>query len=258
MSLSFSELKDFLDSKAEKYNNPSFIENDPISIPHQFSQKKDKEISAFLAATIAWGQRSTIIKNANKLVRLMDFEPYEFITNANQHDFKLFRKFTHRTFNGIDCKYFLKSLKNIYLNHGGLESVFNEGFAKDQNIKTSILHFRKIFFEQKHPLRTEKHIANPAKKSSAKRINMFLRWMVRQDNSGVDFGLWKQIPAKSLYCPLDIHSGNVARSLNLLKNKQNNWSAVEELTENLRKFDAKDPIKYDFALFGLGVNEKFC
>jgi uncharacterized protein (TIGR02757 family) len=254
-NLSGKELKDFLDEKYELYNRPTFIEVDPVSIPHQFKRKEDIEIAAFFAATIAWGQRPTIIKNANRLMNLMEDEPYQFIMNSDKKDWKRFAGFAHRTFNATDVVYFIQSLQNIYRNYGGIEKAFSEKSKKD--IKTGIHHFRKIFLEIDPQGRTAKHIANVEKNASAKRINMFLRWMIRNDKRGVDFGIWKSISPSLLYCPLDLHSGRVARKLGLLKRTQDDWKAVDELTINLRKLDKKDPVKYDFALFGLGVFEKF-
>jgi uncharacterized protein (TIGR02757 family) len=252
-----SVLKKFLDEKYNQFNCLNFIEVDPISIPHQFSRKEDIEIAGFLSATIAWGQRPTIIRNANKLIRLMDGEPYEFLTRTAIEDPERFESFVHRTFNGTDCFYFMNALSSIYREHGGLEKLFTDGFSIDGTVKTAIIHFRERFlsFDPQH--RTEKHIANPDKGSSAKRINMFLRWMIRPSISGVDFGLWNSIPVSALMMPLDVHSGSVARKLGLLQRTQNDWQAVEELTANLRIFDPSDPVKYDFALFGLGVFEKF-
>ena len=251
-----SELHNFLEEKHDQYNRPEFIESDPISIPHQFSKKEDIEIAAFLTATIAWGNRKMIIKNAKQLMELIDRAPFDFIQNFTDDELKPFEKFVHRTFNGTDCIYFLKSLQNIYKNHGGLEGSFS--LPKESiNIKESIISFHKLFFELEHQDRTRKHLANPEKSSAAKRINMFLRWMVRDDKRGVDFGIWKNISTGKLFCPLDVHSGNVARKLGLLSRNANDWKAVEELTGNLRKFDVADPVKYDFALFGLGVFEKF-
>lgn len=250
-----SSLHEFLEEKYNQYNRKSFIETDPVSIPHLFSKKEDIEIAGFLSATIAWGQRKTIISNANKLVEWMDYSPHDFIVNATQKELKKFSDFKHRTFNGVDTIYFIRSLNNIYTKHKGIENIFKVGYRKGGS-KEAIFHFRKIFFEIKHPLRTTKHISNPNENSAAKRINMFLRWMVRKDKRGVDFGLWNISPAL-LHCPLDVHSGNVARKLGLLKRTQNDWKAVEELTENLKTFDPNDPVKYDFALFGLGAFEKF-
>ncbi|HTB30928.1 MAG TPA: TIGR02757 family protein [Bacteroidia bacterium] len=255
MRLAENELKEFLEEKYELYNRPSFIELDPVSIPHKFTHKEDREIAAFFSATIAWGQRPTILKNANKLMELMDNEPYNFIMNSEKGDWKRFEKFVHRTFQHTDVIYFIRSLQNIYSHHGGLEKVFADKSKKD--VKEGIQHFRKIFLEIDPAGRTTKHISNVEKNASAKRINMFLRWMVRNDKRGVDFGIWKNISPALLYCPLDLHSGRVARKLGLLKRPQDDWKAVNELTINLRTLDKKDPVKYDFALFGLGVFEKF-
>lgn len=253
------ELFEFLEEKHHKYNRSSFIESDPVSIPHNFRKKEDIEIAGFLAATISWGQRKTIINNAGKLLRLMDDSPYDFILNLKTKDLEAFRNFRHRTFQGEDCIYFLKSLNNIYKNHGGLEKAFRPLRPPEngEEVFHAIMNFRKIFFSLPHPSRSEKHISNPEKGASAKRLNMFLRWMVRKDKQGVDFGLWKIIKPSQLLCPLDVHSGNVARKLGLLKRSQNDWKSVNELTLSLKKFDAHDPVKYDFALFGLGVFEKF-
>ncbi len=246
------DLKGFLEFKYRQYNTPEFIENDPVSIPHLFTKKEDIEISGFLSATIAWGLRKTIINNALKLLELMGNEPYYFIINASEREFSTFTKFVHRTFNGTDCLYFLTSLQNIYKNHGGMEKCFTAN-----NIKDGIIRFRNIFFELPHPARTEKHVANPAAGACAKRINMFLRWMIRKDDSGIDFGIWKIFKPSQLFCPLDVHTAKVSRRLGLLKRKQNDWKAVEELTNNLRKLDPTDPVKYDIALFGLGICEKY-
>ena len=250
------ELKEFLDSKVLEYNNPKFIESDPIQIPHQFSLKEDIEISGFLTATIAWGKRKMIIRNANRMVELMGNSPYDFVMNHKEHHLENFEGFVHRTFNEIDFTFFIKSLKNIYTNHGGLERIFSQ-FPEDFTHKRAIHQFKKIFFEISHQQRSTKHVSDPMKGSASKRINMFLRWMVRNDNCGVDFGIWKNTPMSKLSCPLDVHSGNVARKLGLLSRKQNDWKALEELDVSLRKLDPNDPVKYDYALFGLGVFEKF-
>jgi uncharacterized protein (TIGR02757 family) len=256
--LNFEHLKSFLKEKADLYNRPEFILADPISIPHQFSKKEDIEISGFFAAAIAWGQRPTILKNANKLMQMMDNAPHEFILHHSKNDLKSFSKFVHRTFNGIDCIYFIQSLKNTYKNHGGLQKVFSDNIKKTDTDPGNAIHqFRKIFLELVHQKRTEKHIADPLANSSAKRICMFLRWMVRKDKRGVDFGIWNNISMSRLACPLDLHSARVARRLGLLQRKQNDWKAVIELTKNLKEIDPADPVKYDFALFGLGINEKF-
>jgi len=255
MSLSKPELFEFLEFKYDQYNKSSFIETDPISIPHQFSRKEDIEIAGFLTATISWGTRTSILKDANKLMQMMDCSPYNFILHASRNEQKSLNSFYHRTFNGSDCIFFLKSLKNIYKNQEGLEPLFDD--PGKTGMKETISRFRKIFLGTSHDLHSEKHLANPSAGSSAKRILMFLRWMVRNDKKGVDFGLWTRIRPKDLFCPLDVHSGSVARKLGLLRRKANDWRSVEELTGNLRQFDPDDPVKYDFALFGLGVFEKF-
>ena len=256
MELSKKDLKDFLDLKVETYNNKKFILSDPIQIPHSYSKKEDIEIAGFLSATIAWGNRSMIIKNSNKMMEIMDNTPFDFVLNHSEKELKSINSFVHRTFNSIDFQYFIKSLQNIYRNYRGLESVLKPT-NNDLNYQNSIANFKTIFFELPHPVRTEKHISNPLKNSAAKRIHMFLRWMVRNDSKGVDFGLWKTHSPALLSCPLDVHSGNVARKLGLLRRKQNDWKAVFELDSKLREFDKNDPVKYDFALFGLGVFEKF-
>ncbi len=230
-----------------------FIESDPISIPHKFSKKEDIEIAGFLAATIAWGQRKTIINNANRMMEMMDFEPHHFVLNHQESDLIKLPDFKHRTFNKIDFCHFIRGLKHIYTNHGGLESVF----GSHTTLKDSIHHFRQVFFEIDHPSRTGKHVSDPFKGSSSKRLCMYLRWMVRQDKKGVDFGIWRSIDPTILMCPLDVHTGNVGRKIGLLSRKQNDWKAVEELSHHLRTMNPKDPIVYDFALFGLGVFENF-
>ena len=254
MVLTHQELFEFLEEKYIQYNNTNFIGLDPISVPHQFTRKEDIEIAGFLTAAISWGNRTSIVKDANNLVRLMEGTPYLFIMHATPADLNSFSKFYHRTFNGRDCIFFLESLQNIYLHHGGLENCFS-GVSR-YGMKNTILKFRKLFLEIPHENRAEKHVSDPSKGSSCKRLNMFLRWMVRNDNRGVDFGLWKKIPPSELLCPLDVHTGNVARKLGLINRKQNDWKAVEELTAHLRSFDPKDPVKYDFALFGMGISEK--
>ena len=254
--LNNTDLKSFLDEKYKQYNNYKFIKSDPIQVPHSFSLKEDIEISAFLTSTISWGNRKVIIKNAKKMMLLLDESPYDFILNHSKKDFELFSSFVHRTFNSIDLIYFVKALNNIYINHGGLESVFSNN-CKNNSTQNSISIFKSIFFKLPHKNRTTKHVADPYKGSSAKRINMFLRWMVRNDNNGVDFGLWKSIPTSYLSIPLDVHTGNVARKLGLLSRKQNDAKALIELDKKLRELDPIDPVKYDYALFGLGAFEGF-
>jgi len=247
------ELKELLDDAMYRFNRQSFIETDPISIPHQFTLKQDIEISAFLAATIAWGQRITLIRNGNLLMEWMDRSPYEFIKNAGNKDLKQFKKFVHRTFNGDDCVFFIQRLHEIFLHHSSLEELFS---TKDGSVKSGIVAFRKHFLGTPFPQRTVKHISNPDAGSAAKRINMLLRWMIRKDERGVDFGIWDVFKPAQLICPLDVHSGSVARALGILHRKQNDWQAAEELTNRLKLFDANDPIKYDYALFGLGAFDK--
>ncbi|MCX7549741.1 TIGR02757 family protein [Xanthomarina sp. F2636L] len=249
-----TELKEFLDAKVIQYNRPDFIESDPIQIPHLFSKKEDIEIAGFLSATIAWGNRKSIINNASKMMELLDHSPYEFVINHQEQDLEALLPFVHRTFNGTDFITFIKALQHIYKNHEGLEAIFS---SETDSLQNSIHHFKKVFFEIEHLPRTQKHVSDPLKNSAAKRINMYLRWMVRSDNTGVDFGIWKGISPSKLSCPLDVHSGNIARKLGLLKRKQNDAKALAELDKALRKLDSNDPVKYDFALFGLGVFEGF-
>ncbi len=254
--LSKEEIISFLNYKSNQYNNIKFIETDPIQIPHLFNKKEDVEISGFLTSTISWGNRKSIIKSAEKLIELLDHSPYDFILNHKKRDLDTLKPFVHRTFNGIDLIQFVKSLKHIYRNYNGLEEIFRNNI-KDDSLQYAIHKMKKIFFEIPHTNRTKKHISDPMRGSAAKRINMFLRWMVRDDTRGVDFGIWKSISPRYLSCPLDVHTGNVARKLGLIQRKQNDHKAVMELDKKLREFDLIDPVKYDFALFGLGVFEKF-
>lgn len=256
MKLKKEELKSFLDEKVEKYNRPSFIESDPISIPHMFSSKEDIEIAGFLAATIAWGNRKMILRNAGRMMEHMGNAPYSFIMNHDDSDLERFSGFVHRTFNDSDMTFFIRSLRNIYTKHGGLEGIFDRYKTKD-SLQPAIHMLSCIFFELPHQSRTLRHVSDPFKGSAAKKINMFLRWMVRMDNKGVDFGIWEKISPSILSCPLDVHSGNVARKLGLITRKQNDGRAVAELDDNLRELDPSDPVRYDFALFGLGVFENF-
>ena len=249
-----SDRKDFLDEKVELYNNPNFIESDPIQIPHYYSLKEDIEIAGFLAATIAWGNRKMIINNAHKMMQLMGNSPYDFVMSHSDEQLAALSLFVHRTFNGQDFVTFVKGMQHIYQNHNGLEAVFSK---QNPTMQHTISDFKKLFFEIPHENRTEKHISDPLHGSAAKRINMYLRWMVRKDTKGVDLGIWKNIAAAQLSCPLDVHSGNVARKLGLLHRSQNDAKAVLELDTQLRILDANDPVKYDFALFGLGVFEGF-
>lgn len=252
----FFELKEFLDSKVEQYNTPEFIDSDPIKIPHFYSLKEDIEIAGFLTATISWGNRKSIIKNSTYLMELMDNSPYEFVMYHKPKDLERINSFVHRTFNGLDCKQFIKSLKHIYINHNGLEGIFNK-YSQKNSLQLAIHYLKLHFFEIKHLQRTKKHVSDPMKNSAAKRINMFLRWMIRPNYTKVDFGIWSSLSPSLLSCPLDVHSGNVARKLGLLERAQNDARAVAELDESLRILDSVDPVKYDFALFGLGVFEDF-
>ena len=247
------DLKVLLDEAYDRYARPEFITHDPIHIPRSFSEREDAETIGFLTATIAWGQRVTIINNAKKLVSLMDDAPHDFVMSATEVDLSRLDHFIHRTFNGIDARQFIRGLKHLYVEHGGIENAFlDNGEVGDMG--TAIARFKSRFFEPEYLARTLKHVADPSKGSNAKRINMYLRWMVRPDDRGVDLGLWKKIPASALHVPLDVHTGRVARELGLLKRTQDDWKSVVELTGQLREFDPTDPVKYDIALFGIGVD----
>ena len=248
-------LKQFLDSKVKEYNRPAFIKDDPVSIPHLFTKKQDIEIAGFFAAIFSWGNRTTIIAKSNELIRRMDHSPYEFIKTRRPKDLEKLKGFKHRTFHEDDLYYFVEFLHQHYLKYNSLETAFFPTY--DWNIEQGLVHFKQYFFSFEHLKRSEKHISSPLQKSTCKRLNMFLRWMVRNDNKGVDFGIWKNISPSQLICPIDVHVARVAKKLGLLKRKQVDWLAATELTEALRKLDKNDPVKYDFALFNLGVIEKF-
>nr|WP_322626468.1 TIGR02757 family protein [uncultured Flavobacterium sp.] len=252
--MNFDLLKEMLDQKSAFYNNPNFIESDPVQIPHLFTQKEDVEIAGFLAATIAWGNRKMVINNCNKMMALMGNSPYDFVMSHQPHQLEPLEKFVHRTFNGGDFTTFIRGLRHIYTAHGGLETIFKE-HQKANYLHYAINQLKQKFFEVEHQLRTQKHIADPLRNSAAKRIHLFLRWMVRKDNAGVDLGIWKTISPSLLSCPLDVHSGNVARKLGIITRKQDDIKALNELDTNLRMLDTNDPVKYDYALFGLGVFE---
>ena len=249
------QLSELLEEKYDQYNRKEFIEGDPVCIPHMFSQSQNIEIAGFLAAALAWGQRNTIIRNAKDLISMMGNDPYYFLMHADENDLIDLGSFTHRTFNSIDAHYFIKALANIYRKYESMYQIFRKAYEREGSIEAGLKNFRELFFELPHLARTEKHIADIRKGAAAKRLNMFLRWMVRSDDRGVDFGIWKDIPASALYIPLDIHTGKVARGLGLLTRRQNDWKAVLELTGNLKRFDPNDPVKYDFALFGMGIFE---
>jgi uncharacterized protein (TIGR02757 family) len=256
MKIQKHELKEFLDEKVELYNRPAFIESDPISIPHRYTVKGDIEISGFLAATIAWGNRKMILRSSARIMDILEDSPFDFIVNSSDCELDQAVRFVHRTFNLADLAYFLKALRHIYRNKGGLETIFDT-YKTSDSLQPAIHELHKIFFELPHEKRTERHVSDPFKGSAAKKINMYLRWMIRKDNKGVDFGIWDSISPSILSCPLDVHTGNIARKLGMLKRKQNDSKAVSELDVVLRSFDSEDPVKYDFALFGLGAMEKF-
>ncbi len=248
-------VRELLEEAHDRYNRPGFIEDDPVSVPHRYSRKEDIEIAGFFAAMLAWGNRKTIIRSTLKLLAWMEDAPHEFITGFRDRDLKPFSGFVHRTFNGDDCLFFLNALRHIYCCHGGLEEAFR-GSTPGSEAKEAITGFRERFLASPHLRRSEKHIADPGRNASAKRINMYLRWMVRRDNRGVDFGIWDTLKPSMLMCPLDVHTGTVSRKLGLLGRRQSDWKAVEELTAALRTFDAADPVRYDLALFGLGVDQR--
>jgi len=250
------ELKTLLDEKVDKYNTPDFIPNDPISIPHLFSTKQDIEIAGFFAATFAWGQRKTIINKCKELLKMMDNAPYNFVLHHKENDLKPLLKFKHRTFNATDLLYFIEFLKTYYSNNESLESAF---ITTDKifSMKTSLTQFHNTFFDLPDaPSRTKKHVSTPTRNSACKRLNMFLRWMVRDDDRNVDFGIWKKINSADLICPCDVHVDRIARKFGLISRKQTDWKTAQELTNNLKLLDPTDPVKYDFALFGMGVMEK--
>jgi uncharacterized protein (TIGR02757 family) len=250
------DLKDFLDEKVNQYNNPTFIELDPIQVPHSFTRKEDIEIAGFLSAIISWGNRTSIVKNAKRMVGFMGNSPYDFIINHEDRHLKQIDGFVHRTFNSDDLLTFIEGLKHLYLHKNGLEGIFSQYQTKD-SLQPAIHEFKREFFTVAHMDRTRKHLPDPLTGSASKKINMYLRWMIRKDNKGVDFGIWESISPSILSCPLDVHSGNVARKLGLLSRKQNDAKAVKELDSILREMDSQDPVKYDFALFGLGIYAKF-
>jgi uncharacterized protein (TIGR02757 family) len=253
------DIKSLLDEKADYYNRPEFIKNDPICIPHLFTKKQDIEIMGLWAAVLAWGQRVTIINKCRELIRLMDNAPYDFIVNHKEKDLKGFLKFKHRTFNDTDALYFISFFNQYYKKHNSLEEAFIQGLSKkSENIEKGLSVFHETFFSlDDFPQRTKKHISTPARNSACKRLNMFLRWMVRKDKKGVDFGIWTKIKPSQLVCPCDVHVERVSRKLGLIQRKQMDWQTALELTNNLKNFDPLDPVKYDFALFGMGVEEKY-
>jgi uncharacterized protein (TIGR02757 family) len=247
------KLKTVLDEKVAQYNCADFIPDDPISFPHSFTRKEDIEISALLASVIAWGNRKIIVRNAHRMVELMDNAPYDFVVNHTESDLQRLRGFVHRTFNDEDFFAFVTMLRRVYKEFGGIGKIFESEYNTHKDMRVALSNFRKIFFDTDHPARSTKHLSSIDKGATCKRLNMYIRWLVRKDERGVDFGLW-DIPSSALYLPLDLHSGNMSRALGLLTRKQNDWRAVEEVTQRLREFDPEDPVKYDFALFGAGID----
>jgi uncharacterized protein (TIGR02757 family) len=248
-----ANLKELLDEMVERFNQPEFIKDDPVVIPHMFRRKQDIEIAGFFAAVLAWGQRVTIIRKSRELMAMMDDSPYDFVMNHRPKDLKLLLTFKHRTFNSTDTLYFIDFFRWYYQHHTSLEDAFLPNVA-DSHMENGLIRFQKLFFSLDHaPPRTRKHVSTPERKSTCKRLNMYLRWMVRNDDNGVDFGIWKNIRSDQLVCPCDVHVDRVARKLKLIIRKQTDWLTALELTESLRRFDPVDPVKYDFALFGMGV-----
>ena len=252
------ELQAFLDKKVAEYNRPAFIADDPISIPHAFTRRQDIEIAGFFAAIFAWGNRRTIIQKSRQLMELMDLAPYQFVTQHAESDLRRLLGFKHRTFNDTDLLYFVAFLRHHYGRRESLEEAFLLRRADEWSAEDALSDFYHYFFSLDDvPPRTRKHIATPARRSGCKRINMFLRWMVRRDDNGVDFGIWRKIPVSRLVCPVDLHVARVANRFGLLDKAGSDWSSAQQLTKQLLNFDRNDPVKYDFALFGLGVMEKF-
>ena len=249
-------LKDFLNEKADRYEQPEFVQDDPVQLPREFNRLQDCEIAGLLTATIAWGNRKSILKSAHRMMALMDHAPYDFITDHTKNDLQGLNSFVHRTFNGYDLKIFVQCLQQLYIEYESLEDVLLDQLDTG-NMQSAISGFKRVFFEPFPGVRTQKHLGDPDRGSAAKRTNMFLRWMVRPNDRGVDLGLWKRISLAQLSCPLDVHSGRVARKLGLLNRKQNDSKAVMELDQSLRNFDPSDPVRYDYALFGLGAIEGF-
>ncbi len=253
-NLTHDELRELLEELHDRFNREEFVERDPISVPHRYLKREDREIAGFMASTIAWGNRKAIVKSAHRMMEYMDDTPYDFVLNASDQDLKRLESYVHRTFNGLDFRDFIMCLRGIYNHWGGIGTYFEQHYAQHESIPQALSDFRSEFFVAEHQPRCEKHLSSIDKGAACKRTNMFIRWMVRRDNRGVDFGEWSTIPMSAIYMPLDVHSGNVARALGLLGRKQSDWKAVYELTSKLREFDEEDPVKYDFALFGAGID----
>ena len=253
---SAEQMYEMLEALHDKYNNTDFIEADPISVPHSFTDDRDKEIAGFLASTIAWGNRKAIVRSARRMMEYMDFAPYSFVVGAQQSDFETLRSYVHRTFNGGDFVGFVRALQSICRKYGTVGNLFESSYAEHRDMAAVLSEVRREFFSIDHSDHCTKHFSSIDKGAACKRLNMYLRWFVRRDNRGVDFGSWTKIPMSALYLPLDVHSGNMARELGLLSRRQNDWKATVEVTQMLKRFSADDPVKYDFALFGAGVNSK--
>ena len=247
-------MRDMLEALHDRYNNEAFIERDPISVPHSFTNPIDREIAGFLAATIAWGNRQAIVKSAHRMMRYMDNAPEEFVRNATEGDMEYLSSYVHRTFNGTDLKDFVRGLRHILNEWGSVGNYFETRYAEHGDLRPVLSDFRRDFFAIDHDKHSEKHLSSIDKGAACKRLCMYLRWFVRHDDRGVDFGLWRRIPMSALYMPLDIHTGRMGRNLGLLSRKQSDWKAVEELTASLRELSADDPVRYDYSLFGLGIS----
>ena len=252
--LSREELRDLLESLHDRYNNTAFIEPDPISVPHSFEGRVDREIAGFMASTIAWGNRKAIVSSAHRMMRYMDNAPEDFVRNASEADLDHLRSYVHRTFNGEDFRDFVLCLRHIIQGWGSVGGYFEERFKVHGDLRRVFSDFRREFFSVEHNPHCEKHLSSIDRGAACKRLCMYLRWMVRRDDRGVDFGLWTGIPMSALYLPLDIHTGRIGRSMGLLSRKQDDWKAVEEITATLRDMCPEDPSRYDYSLFGLGIS----
>ncbi|MFI3303150.1 MAG: TIGR02757 family protein [Rikenellaceae bacterium] len=249
--------KELLEELYDRYNRPEFVADDPISVPHRYTSREDREVAGFLSATIAWGNRKAIVKSAHRMMEYMDDAPADFVRSASDVELKRLETYVHRTFNGLDFRDFVMAIRSIYQRYGSIGELFESRYLETESMADVFAHFRREFFSSPHQQRCEKHLSSIEKGAACKRLCMYVRWMVRNDGRGVDFGEWQRIPSSALYMPLDVHSGNVARMLGLLTRKQNDWKAVDQLTSKLREFDAEDPVKYDFALFGAGIGGLF-
>lgn len=247
-------LRDLLERLCDRYNRPEFIEDDPISVPHRYTDRADREVAGFLAATIAWGNRKAIVRSGHRMMRLMDHAPADFVRNASERELALLDRYVHRTFNGGDLRDFVLALRSMDARFGGLGAFFESRYEATGSLPQTLAAFRREFFACAHAPRCEKHLSSIERGAACKRLCMFLRWMVRRDGRGVDFGEWRRIPMSALYLPLDVHTGEVGRALGLLVRRQNDWRAVEEITAALRGFDSADPVRFDFALFGVGID----